>query len=156
LIEAFRITPDPNPASAFSGQGARKWGGRWNSSGVALVYTAATRSLAILEILVHMRGTPGGKSPRRPYLIYSVIFDEALLEELSAASLPPGWDSEPPTPASQSIGESWVSAAGSPVLSVPSVLVPSERNYLLNPAHASFLKIQIGAPVACHFDPRPL
>jgi RES domain-containing protein len=156
LIEAFRITPEPDPARAFSGEGSKNWGGRWNSMGVSMVYTAATRALATLEILVHMRGAPGAGSARRPYLIYQISFDEALLEQLSETSLPAGWNAEPPTDASQRIGDAWVSAAGSPVLSVPSVIVRGERNYLLNPNHRRFPEIKIGAAVACHFDPRLL
>jgi RES domain-containing protein len=121
-----------------------------------MVYTAASRSLAMLEVLVHMRGVPGGGSARRPYLLYRIRFGESLLEELSGASLPPGWNAEPPTAASQSIGDAWLAAAAGPVLAVPSVIVPEERNYLLNPNHKLFSEIEAGAAVVCHFDPRLL
>lgn len=121
-----------------------------------MVYAAATRALAVLEILVHMRGALAGSPPRLPYLLYRITFDEALLEQLSAASLPAGWDSEPSANASQSIGDAWISAAGSPVLSVPSVIVPEERNYLLNPHHKRFNEIQIDKPSVCRFDARLL
>lgn len=125
-----------------------------------MVYTAATRSLAMLEVLVHMRGVPGAapgrSSAARPYLLYRITFDERLMEELSHASLPQGWNAEPPTSASQSIGDAWISAGASCVLSVPSIIVPEERNYLLNPLHKRFREIQISPSVVCHFDPRLL
>jgi RES domain-containing protein len=158
LIEAFRICKDPNPTNAFSGQGAKDWGGRWNSRGVAVVYTAAHRSLSILEVLVHVKGGAGtGRGAISvPFYIYPIQFESALLEEFPISSLPAGWNSEPPTAASQSLGDAWASAARSPVWAVPSVIVPEERNYILNPNHPHFPKVQIGSPVVCSFDPRLL
>jgi RES domain-containing protein len=158
LIDAYRITKEPNPAKAFSGQGAKDWGGRWNSMGVAVVYTAAHRSLSILEVLVHVRGGAGmGRAAiSAPFYIYGISFGAALMEELPIASLSAGWNSEPPTAASQGLGDAWVLAARSPVLAVPSVIVPEERNYVLNPNHPRFSEIQIGAPVVCSIDPRLL
>jgi RES domain-containing protein len=158
LIEAYRISKEFNRAKAFSGQGAKDWGGRWNSKGVAAVYTAAHRSLSILEILVHIKGGAGTGTGAisTPFYIYSISFDVALLEELPISSLPAGWNSEPPMPASQSLGDAWVSASKSPVLAVPGVIVSEERNYVLNPNHPRFPKIQIGSPVVCSFDPRLL
>ncbi|MGB6869848.1 MAG: RES family NAD+ phosphorylase [Acidobacteriaceae bacterium] len=158
MIEAYRISKEPNPAKAFSGQGAKDWGGRWNSKGVAVVYTAAHRSLSILEVLVHVKGGAGaGTAPiGAPFHVYAVSFDAALLEELPVSSLPAGWNSEPPASASQSLGDAWVLAARRPVLAVPSVIVPEERNYLLNPNHPHFPEIKIGPPVACSVDPRLL
>ena len=158
MIEAYRISKEPDLQKAFSGQGAKDWGGRWNSRGVAVVYTAAHRSLSILEVLVHLKGGSGTGSAAisTPFYIYTVAFGARLLEELPISSLPAGWNSEPPSSASQSLGDGWVSAAKSPVLAVPSVVVPEEPNYILNPNHADFSEIQIGSPVACAFDPRLL
>lgn len=158
MIEAYRISKESNPAKAFSGQGAKDWGGRWNSRGVAVVYTAANRSLSILEVLVHVKGGAGmGRATiSAPFYVYAVSFDESVLEELTVASLPAGWNSEPPTAASQSLGDTWVLAARSPVLAVPSVIVPEDRNYVLNPSHPRFPEIKIGPPVVCSVDPRLL
>lgn len=123
-----------------------------------MVYTAAHRSLSILEVLVHVKGGAGTAKAAisSPFYIYTVSFDAALLEELPTSSLPGGWNSEPPTAASQSLGDAWVLAASSPVLAVPSVIVPEERNYILNPNHPRFPEIQIGIPVVCSIDPRLL
>jgi RES domain-containing protein len=158
LIEAYRVTKEPNPAKAFSGQGAKDWGGRWNSRGVAVVYTAAHRSLSILEVLVHVKGGAGTGTAAisAPFCIYEISLDAALMEELPIAGLPAGWNSEPPTAASQSLGDAWVLAASGPVLAVPSVIVPEEHNYVLNPNHPRFAEIQIGSPVVGTIDPRLL
>jgi RES domain-containing protein len=158
LIEAYRISKESNPAKAFSGQGGRDWGGRWNSKGGAVVYTAAHRSLAILEVLVHIKGGAGmgTGATGTPFYIYAIRFDSALLEEFPLSSLPDGWNSEPPAAASQSLGGGWVLTARSPVLAVPSVIVPEESNYILNPNHPRFSGIQIGLPIVCSVSPRLL
>ncbi len=158
MIGAYRISKESNPAKAFSGQGAKDWGGRWNSRGIAVVYNAAHRSLSILEVLVHVKGGAGMGSAAfsAPFYIYSVSFDTALLEELSISILPAGWNSEPPTAVSQSLGDAWLQAARSPVLAVPSVIVPEERNYVLNPSHPRFPEVRIGSPIVCSLDPRLL
>ena len=115
-----------------------------------MVYTAGSRSLAILEVLAQLTKS----APFNHYLLYRVECDDALVQILS--DLPPGWDSEPPTAASQSVGDAWIESATHPVLSVPSAIVPEERNYLLNPAHPGFSRITIGSPAACRIDPRLL
>jgi len=147
-MEAWRITRARKAADAFSGEGARRFGGRWNSPGVRMVYTAGSRSLAILEVLAHLTTS----APLNHYLLYRIECEEALVQVL--ADLPPGWDAEPPTAASQSAGDAWVASATHPVLSVPSAVVPEERNYLLNPAHPEFARIVIAKPAAYRIDPR--
>jgi RES domain-containing protein len=149
LIEAWRIDRKIHRATAFTGEGARLYGARWNSEGVSVVYTAEHRSLAMLEVLVHLRKP-------KDYELYSVKFDESFVQELATDSLPPNWDAEPPTIDTQGIGDNWVMSASSAVLSVPSAVVPEERNYILNPRHADFMHIQIDGPFSCYFDPRLL
>ena len=149
MIEAWRIDRNIYRATAFTGEGARVYGGRWNSQGVSVVYTAEHRSLAMLEILVHLRRP-------RDYELYSVKFDESLVQELAGRNLPRNWDVEPPTGDTQEIGDNWVMSASSAVLSVPSAVVPEERNYILNPRHPDFKHIKIDGPFPCYFDPRLL
>jgi len=115
-----------------------------------MVYTAGSRSLAILEILAHLTKS----APLDNYVLYRVDCDDSLVQILS--DLPPGWNAEPPTAASQSIGDAWVRSATRPVLSVPSAIVSEERNYLLNPTHPGFSRIVIGRAVAYRIDPRLL
>jgi len=149
-IRAWRITKSKHAAIAFSGSGAKTFGGRWNNPGTAIVYTAGSASLAILEMLVHLQAAELLKR----YVIFQVTFDESLVSEMNAAKLPRTWRRSPPPAAVQQIGDAWVAAKRSTVLRVPSVIVPSERNYLLNPAHPDFAKIAWGPKTAIRFDPR--
>lgn len=134
---------------AFDGEGARLFGGRWNSAGTPAVYASGTMSLAVLETLVHLN-----PPMRLSWVSFELVFDERLVETLSATNLPADWAEEPPPPSSKQIGDEWVRAARSAVLQVPSVIIPSESNYLLNPGHPDFRKIQIGEPAPFLFDPR--
>jgi RES domain-containing protein len=149
-IHAWRIVKSREVAAAFSGKGARKFGGRWNSRGVAMVYTAGSASLAILEMLVNLQAPELMKR----YAIIPVAFDDALVSEVDPAALPKAWRKSPPPAAVQRIGDSWVTGGGSAVLRVPSAVVPSEWNYLLNPAHPDFKSIIIGSKQTVQFDPR--
>lgn len=149
MIEAWRIDRKIYRETAFTGEGARLYGGRWNSEGISVVYTAEHRSLAMLEVLVHLRKP-------KDYELYSVKFDESFVQELATNNLPPNWDAEPPTSDTQAIGDNWVMSASSPVLSVPSAVAPEELNYILNPRHEDFMHIQIDGPFPCYFDPRLL
>jgi RES domain-containing protein len=149
-MEGWRITRAKKLGEAFSGEGARLFGGRWNSQGIRMVYAAGTRSLAILEVLAHLTKA----APLNNYILYRIECDDSLVQILS--DLPRGWNSEPPTSVSQSIGDAWMRSATHPVLSVPSAIVPEERNYLLNPAHSEFSRILIEKPVAYRIDPRLL
>jgi RES domain-containing protein len=136
--------------NAFSGEGAKRFGGRWNSPGVAVVYLSEHQSLAALEIFVHMQPLV----PQDKYLAYFVEWDEAQMEVLSAKKLPPDWRASPPGPATMQLGDQWVAETRSPVLAVPSAIVPAERNFLLNPAHPKFGQLRLHKPVAFTFDHR--
>jgi RES domain-containing protein len=146
---AWRLTKTKHLASAWDGEGARRAGGRWNSAGVRVVYASATLSLALVEILAHL---PSGLLPA--YSAVPVEIDGALLETIDAASLPPAWKDHPPPPETQAVGDRWVAEERSAALCVPSVIVPREFNYVLNPAHRDFPKIRIGAATAFPFDAR--
>src|SRR5687768_6206831 len=127
---AWRIVVQKHTDTAFSGEGAAKFGGRWNSKGVPVVYTSATQSLAALEILVHL--VP---SPPLIYRVLSVEFDDQLMEKVPLHKLPSDWQDDPVTSGTRAIGDKWAKSGKSAILEVPSVLIPSENNYLLNPEH---------------------
>jgi len=147
MPEAWRIVKVKHVATAFSGEGAAKYGGRWNSRGVPVVYASATRSLAALETLVHLNPPV--------YFQYRIIRAEFADELTSTVShLPRDWKSQPPSPSTKRLGDVWVRTARSAVLAVPSVIVAGELNYLLNPAHLDFKRIVIGKPERFGFDPR--
>lgn len=150
MAEAWRIVKARHVATAFSGEGAAKTGGRWNSRGTPLVYTSSTKALATLEILVHLN----------PPLTFSlaaipVHIPDSLVEIHPGDLLPKDWRSQPPPPSTQSIGDAWVAAARSPVLALPSVIT-GETNFLLNPAHPEFRKIRLGSAEPFVIDPRLL
>lgn len=137
---------------AFSGEGARRFSGRWNSPGVAVVYLSEHQSLAALEIFVHLQPL----LPQTKYLAYFVEWEEAQTEALSLKKLPSGWRNSPPGPATMQFGDQWVREARSVVLAVPSAILPGERNFLVNPAHPDFGKLRRRKAVAFAFDPRLL
>jgi RES domain-containing protein len=147
--EAWRVVKEKHVAAAFSGQGAAKFAGRWNSRGVAVVYTSATRSLAVLETLVHLNPPVIFN-----YRIIRIEFDDDLVETPKAAILPSDWKTEPPPLSTRKLGDDWVRSFRSPILAVPSAIIPEETNYLLNPAHPNFKEIAIGKPTPFALDPR--
>jgi RES domain-containing protein len=148
-IRAFRVVKRRHLSTAFDGMGAREYGGRWNSPGCPAIYLAGHVSLAILEVIVH---ADLALAPR--YLVIPVTFDERLVEILDAARLPAGWRSHPAPVAVTALGDEWLHSARSPVLRVPSALVPSEANYVLNPVHPRFGEIEIGKAEVLEVDPR--
>ena len=149
-VTAWRIIQRKHTKAAFDGSGARKFGGRWNSPGISLVYTAQSQSLAILEVLVHLNA-PG---LLQQYVLIPISIAESLIEQLPNAAVSGNWRRTPAPPALQNIGDEWVRSARSAVLQVPSALVPAEHNFLLNPAHSDFKKLFIGEPVPFRFDSR--
>jgi RES domain-containing protein len=148
---AWRIVQREHLAEAFTGEGARLYGGRWNSLGVSVVYAAGSISLAVLEMLVHLQGA--GRLP--DYRLIEAQFDESLIQVLNRARLPRGWRWFPPPTKLRQMADRWVRAARSAVLQVPSVLT-GEPNFLLNPAHPDFARIRIGKPVRLALDTRLL
>jgi RES domain-containing protein len=133
---------------AFSGEGARLFGGRWNSIGTPVVYTSESIALATLELCVHIDKEVNLKE----YRVFPVTFSVDLVKIVD--SLPEGWNYDPILPAPRKIGDDWASENSSPALKVPSVIVPSEYNYILNPKHPDFQDIQIGEVRPFEIDPR--
>lgn len=149
-FKAWRITKRKHARYAFTGEGAREFGGRWNNPGTAIVYTAQSQSLAALEMLVHL------DSPEllQKYVLLGVEIDDALVTHVPLSQLPRNWRTDPPPAQVRAIGDEWVLAGTSAVLGLPSALVPGENNFLLNPSHPDFLKLRIGKAVVFRFDPR--
>ena len=147
---AYRVIKARHARQAFSGFGAHRYGGRWNTKGHAVVYTSGSLGLALLEILVHLP---------RPRLLAN---HRAALAEIPAEqieripSLPRGWRTD--VRKTRAVGDAWLDRNSSVALEVPSVLyrcgdvVP--KNYLINPLHAEFRKIDIGRFRALDIDPR--
>ena len=138
----------PDPADAFSGEGGLHAAGRWNSLGARMVYASSSVALACLETLTHTR------TPRRleERWLFTVEIPDNLIEELS--NPPVGWDSEPAGAPSRTAGDQWLHEQRSVALLVPSVIVPVEKNALINPRHPAFRLESIGPPMRFRYDPR--
>jgi RES domain-containing protein len=135
-------------AGAFSGEGSRLYGGRWASPGHRAVYVSDTQALSALENIVHFQ--PGQTPPA--YAFLSVEFDSALVQTLGV-TLPPNWATMPAVTAA--IGDAWLTdPKSSCILALPSALVPEGTNYLINPTHADFGKLTVGAAIPFAFDLR--
>jgi RES domain-containing protein len=148
-VRAFRVVKKRWAKAAFDGEGARLWGGRWNSPGRPAVYCAGHVSLAILEVVVH---ADLALAPH--YVVIPVNFDEALVESLDPGRLPASWRRHPAPAAVVALGDEWLREGRSPVLRVPSVVVPAEPNFILNPLHPAFREIEIGKPEVLKVDAR--
>ena len=149
-LRAWRIVKAKHQDTAFSGIGARLAGGRWNSPGTAMVYATQSIALAMLEILVHVQS----RNLLTNYVLFEVQFEEALVTQLNVGTLPKNWNHSPVPIDVQQYGDHWVQQSKSVILQVPSVIVPLETNYLINPAHKDFSHLKISQPIAVKFDPR--
>jgi RES domain-containing protein len=141
MLTVWRLTTARFARSAFSGEGARLYGGRWNHKGVPLVYTAETQSLAMLEVLVQDEPLRA-----RYVMIEARIPASVRMERLSAADLPTHWRELRAREGLRAIGTEWARKQTAAVLAVPSAVIPAELNYLLNPLHPDFRRISIGKP----------
>ena len=145
----YRIVKARHARTAFTGEGGRVAGGRWNRPGGPVVYTSDSLALAAIETFVHL----GEDGLHIRFVYFKVeIPDDVRVEQCRRP--PRGWRAEPPLDASMRYGSSWIRRGRAAVLDVPSVIVPSERNYLLNPRRPDFARIRIGRPAAFVFDPR--
>lgn len=147
----WRITTARFVGSAFSGEGARIYGGRWNPKGFQVVYTAESRSLALLEMMVQ-------DDPLRAkyVLIPAQVPEMVSIKYVAIAELPQDWRTIGTRDALQAIGRTWLEEGTSGILAVPSAVVPAEYNYLINPSHPDFSKIVVGEPEPLDTDVRLL
>lgn len=147
----WRITTARFAQTAFSGEGARLYGGRWNPKGCEVVYTAESQSLALLELLVQ-------DDPLRAnyVLIPAVLPSDLRMTQLDAGELPDNWRTIGARDVLQAMGLEWIRSGQTAVLSIPSAVLPEERNYLLNPRHPDFVRIVIGEPRSLQTDTRLL
>ena len=149
-VIAWRIVQRRFAKDAFTGEGARRFGGRWNSPGRAVVYTAQSLALAVLEILVHV----DSEKLLENYVSIQAAIDERLIVSIQGSRLPNNWRAYPAVRATQAIGDEWLAHGDSPVLRVPSAVIPEESNFLINPSHRDFRKLRIGKPQRLSIDPR--
>lgn len=152
---AYRLTQHRYQESAYTGVGSLQRHGRWHRAGIPVVYAAESPAVALLEVLVHVE---------RPRLITMELvvvrcdFDETLLETVAdyigPEGLPENWRGFPWPRSTQEIGQRWFEARRSVVLEVPSAVMPSAKNYLLNPEHPNFGEVTLDPPEPFDVDPR--
>jgi len=151
-VTAWRLVRDRHAAHVWSGDGARRYGGRWNEPGTAVVYLSEHLSLAALEVLVHLdpSDAPDG------WTSWSAEVPDADITWLDRSALPAGWRTEAVPGACAALGSAWATELRSPVLAVPSALVPQEHNLVLNPRHPDAARVVRGEAASFAFDPRLL
>ena len=152
MITAWRLVKSRHATGAFDGEGARLHGGRWNSPGIRVAYASDSIALAVLEVLAHLQST----TVLQAYSVVSLSFPDQSEEVLEARFLPPRWRRFPSPPENQAIGDQWVVRGESLILRVPSAIIPTAANFLINPSHPEFAKVVIGRPERFAFDPRLL
>jgi len=148
-MRLYRIAKRKYLSSCWSGLGAEIYGGRWNTPGRRAIYCGTSISLAILEVLVHIKD----EEALAEFAVLEIEVPQDGLMQLSP--LPTGWNAEPVTTASQAAGDAWLDSMSSLGLAVPSVVVPQERNVILNPGHLTFQKcLDSVSEVELRLDPR--
>ena len=141
MLRVWRLVTARFAETAFSGEGARRYGGRWNRKGVPVVYSAGSLSLAMLEMLVQ------DQPLRARYVTIPAEIPAGLkIERVDIDRLPADWRDPAALETLRTIGSVWAARLASAVLAVPSAVVPTETNYLLNPRHPDFGQILIGEP----------
>ena len=135
----------------LSGKGAESTGGRWNSKGVAMVYTSSSRALCTAELAVHL---PLGLIPTGYQLTTFEIPDKFINDIISNQNLPDNWNSFPYIRATQLIGNAFIKSKKELILKVPSAVVEGDYNYLINPFHPGISEIKTISSEPFRFDER--
>lgn len=147
----YRIVKRKWASSAFDGEGARRFGGRWNSKGVPCVYLSSSISLAALEMLVHLQSA----DLLQTYALFTLDIPHKHLRELDESELPANWRDDPAPGETAAIGDEWLRSGEGMALLVPSTVVPLEYNLILNPRHPAFADcIDAAREIAFNFDQR--
>lgn len=144
----YRICKRKYASSAFDGVGAARTGNRWNEMGVRVAYASGTLALAALELLVHVDPLDA------PSDLVSVAAELPRGIKIGVARLPRDWRAMPAPASTAALGSRWVARGRTLALKVPSVIVPTEFNYMVNPGHPDFAKMVVRRPEPFEFDPR--
>lgn len=154
-VTLFRIAADTPSYAAddCTGAGAKKTGGRWNRPDTPVIYAAPSRALACLETLVHL--APAGAWPFNRYVV-EITLPRATWERRTvfnpASNV--GWDAIPAGLVSLDWGTRWLREMSALLAEVPSVIVPEEPNYLINPMHPDMAVVGVRKVRRWTYDPR--
>ncbi|AJJ62161.1 RES family NAD+ phosphorylase [Yersinia aldovae] len=147
----YRIVMRRYLASTWTGYGAEMYGGRWNHKGHAAIYLASSISLAMLETLVHIHDS----TTLSEFELFQIEINDGSIMLLQPQDWPSEWRSDPAPVAAMDVGTEWLKSESSVGLLVPSTLVPSENNMLVNPHHKDFQGcLKSVKPLSFAFDPR--
>ena len=149
-MRIWRICRQRYAAVAYAGEGARLYGGRWNSKGIKVVYTSTSLALAAVEMFVNL------EPKLRPDDLVSIeaeVPDEVRTERLDVKSLPRDWY-QSRDESLRAYGDRWILNATSTALYVPSAAIRGEWNVLLNPDHPDFARLKFQKPRPFEFDLR--
>ncbi len=146
----WRICRRRYAAEAASGEGARLYGGRWNSRGLRVVYASTSLALAAMETFVNLEPN---LHPKDLVSIEGEVPDALEIGRLELRSLPANWR-QTTDESLRRFGDEWIRAAQTVALLVPSAAVRGEWNVLLNPAHPDFSKVKFQEPEPFEFDAR--
>jgi RES domain-containing protein len=149
-MQIWRICRERFADEAFSGTGARRFGGRWNSAGVPMVYASSSLALAAMELFVHLE--PNQQPSDLVYIAPQLPKGEPG-KRLDAKHLPANWWADDLEPL-RKIGDAWIREMSSLAIEVPSAALSMEWNVLVNPLHPDVAKIKVEAPQPFHFDAR--
>jgi len=152
MASAWRIVRASREKTAFTGEGPWRYGGRWNSPGVHLVYVSEHQSTAGFEVFANRAPFILGEK----YKAFQLEWPDSFTEIFPVKKLPVTWRITPPPAETMEIGDRWVQERRSAVLALPSAISPADTNFLLNPEHPDFKRIRIAAPIDFEFDPRLL
>ena len=151
MTKVYRILRRPYAKAPLDGEGAYRFGGRWSSPGTRVTYTAEHLSLAMLEYFVHI---DGDDPPKDLVLVTVEIPDSVPRVSISAEQLPKNWRQTPSPPELACIGDNFIREGRPAILIVPSVLAPTECNWLINPLHSGFSKIRVSPAEPFEYDQR--
>jgi RES domain-containing protein len=149
-MKVWRICRAPYAAEAFSGEGARRFGGRWNTRGVPIVYCSSSLALAAIELFVHLE--PNLQPEDLVSIAAELPTGEPALR-LEQDKLPPEWWTDNYEPL-RKLGDTWIREKTSLAMMVPSAPLHTEWNVLVNPLHPAVKQLRIDPPQPFHFDAR--
>jgi len=148
-MRVYRLTKS-DYANDLTGKGAEKWGGRWNSQGIPMIYTSQSRALCTAEIAVH---TPMGIIPD-DYVLITIEIPGHSIFVLPHAQLPKDWKAIPPAQSTRMIGDQFIKSQKFLSMKAPSIIVQDEYNYLINPRHVKMKDVEIISVEPFDFDSR--
>ena len=149
-MRIWRICRACHAAEAFSGEGARRYGGRWNSRGVPMVYASESLALAAIELFVHLEPN---QQPQDLVSIAALLPEGEPAQRLEPDRLPAGWRTDDLEPL-RSLGDTWIAGKSSLAIEVPSAALRPEWNVLVNPLHPRVNEVQVDSPQPFAFDAR--